>query len=134
VYFTVVEVAAVKVPQALPEQDDPETVHVTPWFDESFATVARRVTDCDDVKPKAEGVTATLICACGCAGSGMADTGGSGLLAWNPPPAVSKPLNGNAMAIGIATTSKNTRPSLRTEFCIVPDCIIAKPPNAIEIG
>jgi hypothetical protein len=51
VYFTEVEVTALKVPQEFPEHDGPETLQVTPFPEESFATVAVRVTDCEMVSP-----------------------------------------------------------------------------------
>jgi len=75
VYFTEVDVTAVKEPHALPEQPEPETLQVTPEFEESFATVAVSVTDCDRVSPDDDGVTATLIWPAGGAGRAGAGTG-----------------------------------------------------------
>ena len=66
VYLTEVEVAALKLLQPFPEQDEAETLQVTPAQEESFATVAVSVTDCEIVSPFSTGVTATLIWACGC--------------------------------------------------------------------
>jgi hypothetical protein len=45
------EVTALRVPQALPEQAEPDTVQVTPLFEESFATVAAKTTDWPVVRP-----------------------------------------------------------------------------------
>jgi hypothetical protein len=51
VYVTELEVIALSVPQALPEQPEPDTFHVTPLLDESFATVADKTIDWEMVRP-----------------------------------------------------------------------------------
>jgi hypothetical protein len=51
VYCTEVEVVALSVPQAFPKQPEPETLHVTPLFNESFTTVAAKTIDLERVRP-----------------------------------------------------------------------------------
>jgi hypothetical protein len=79
VYVAEVEVTELKVPQALPEQLEPETVHVTPLPEESLLTVAASTTDWETVNPYSAGVTATVICAWGSGdGAGVKAVGGTG--------------------------------------------------------
>jgi len=61
VYVTEVVVTFVNVPHAAPEQPVPETNHVTPWFCESFCTVAMKFAEVDTWMDSDVGLTETEI-------------------------------------------------------------------------
>jgi hypothetical protein len=125
VYLTDVDVAELKVPQAVPEHEEPDTVQVTPCPDVSFSTVAVSVTDCDSVIPYVCGVTATVICACG-SGAGEAILGVGIPLA--PLAAEVCPISGNAEMAGKMAANNATRP---TENCLAPYRLLIRPPKSL---
>jgi hypothetical protein len=133
--LTDVDVAAVKVPHAFPEHDDPDTLQVTPSPVESFSTVAFNVTDCEMVIPYAAGVIATLICAWGCGTSpGKAADGGSKRpceRATGLGPA-GKPRSGTADNTGKRAVKSKATQVLHAEYSLAPDLLFIEPPNSIH--